>query len=57
MKIMCLDNLEKTFYTTEIYDDMFYDTVEAFKVAGIEVIEYNPIESLRLFSKGYRKVK
>lgn len=57
MKILCLDNLEKTFYVTEIYDDMFYDTSEAFKVAGVEVIKFSKAELERLLEKGYREVK
>lgn len=57
MKILCLNNLEKTFYTTKIYEDMFYDTVEAFKIAGIEVYKYNLELKNTLIKEGYREVE
>lgn len=57
MKIMCLDNLEKTFYTTNIYREMLSDTIETFKLAKIEVIKFDTTEVKRLLKIGYREVK
>ena len=56
MKILCIDNLNKIFYSTEIYKDMFYDTREAFKIAGVEVLKYSTPLRKSLIEDGYKEV-
>ena len=56
MLILCINHSEKTYYKARIYDDMFFDTKEAFKLANIEVIEYSKNELNRLKLKVYKEI-
>ena len=56
MRILCIDNLNKTFYSNEIHKETFYDTTEAFKIVGVEVLKYSIQLKKTLIEDGYEEV-